>query len=85
MLDFGGLRKHEKTQYALVGLGSAALEFIFESLCIKQNFIFAAVCSSVGQTRRALSAKRAYNQCWRVRVSIPIRDVGFSPLVCDTD
>ena len=25
MSEFGGLRKHEKTQYALVGLGSAAL------------------------------------------------------------
>ena len=25
MSEFGGLRKHEKTQHALVGLGSAAL------------------------------------------------------------
>ena len=25
MLEFGGLHKHEKTQQALVGLGSAAL------------------------------------------------------------
>ena len=25
MSEFGGLRKHEKTQHALIGMGSAAL------------------------------------------------------------
>ena len=37
----------------------------------------AAVCSSVGQTRRALLAKPAYQQCWRVRVRVPSGTLDF--------
>ena len=36
-----------------------------------------AVSSSVGQTRCALLAKRAYHQCWRVMVRIPSGSLDF--------
>ena len=40
-----------------------------------------SVCISVDQTRRALLAKRAYHQCWRMRVRFPLRTLGFFPLI----
>ena len=50
------------------------------------QIIFAAVCSLVGQMWRVLLARRAYHMLeGEGEGSVPVRDVGFSPLVCHTD
>ena len=36
MSEFGGLRKHEKTQHALAGLGSAALAAAYSCTKVRQ-------------------------------------------------
>ena len=43
----------------------------------EEDCCITTVCSSVGQTRRALLARRAYQQCWKVRVQFPFRTLDF--------
>ena len=65
MSEFGGLRKHEKTPHALVGLGSAALEAVvalprkggpnFQKGVIKcLKHCFSSSSSSIGSSRSSV-------------------------------
>ena len=47
--------------------------------------VVAAVCGLVGHTRRALLGQASLSPMLVGEGSIPIGDVGFSPVKCDTD
>ena len=60
MSEFGGLRKHENTQYALVGLGNAALALSSHtraySSSVQQNAddLLIFICKPVFQTLKTM-------------------------------
>ena len=46
---------------------------------------YAAVCGLVGQDAARVLGQASLSPMLEGEGSIPVRDVGFSPLICDTD